>query len=159
MTEGIDRFFFYFEATFNSVYRKLLWIVLKTRIIAVFRLYEQIKLCPSQLEISQLFSIWIGIWQGCAAAPKLFNSTIDYAMMRTPTQLNFSLQLGDRLLSNTDFADNLTLSTTTLKELDAAPTVIREEAGQIESTSAGAKRKSYLSIHNDLKNSSCCQSM
>jgi len=37
LTEGIDRFFvfFYVEATFNSVDRKLLWLVLRTRIIAL----------------------------------------------------------------------------------------------------------------------------
>ncbi|XP_065559602.1 uncharacterized protein LOC136026828 [Artemia franciscana] len=117
-----------FKATFDSVDRPSFWLILKTtelpaKYCNLFEwLHEGTESCVQvNGRRSSSFEINTGVIHGCAAAPELCNCVIDYIMTRTINHLQFGLCYGDRVLSDADYADDLTLVSDSV-EANRSPT-------------------------------------
>ena len=77
------------------------------------------------------FRITTGVRQGCAVAPELFNVMLDHVVTKTTSGLNFGLQLGDRVISDTDFTDDLAILADSMEQLLKVLEISREEAKNV----------------------------
>jgi len=66
--------------------------------------------------------------QGCVVAPEHFNTIIDHIITKAPSHLSFGLKLGDRVISNADFADGIAILMDSMDQLLEALQILRGEA-------------------------------
>ena len=69
-----------------------------------------------------------GIRQGFAVAPGLSNVIIDHGITMMTSRLNVRLKFGDRVISDADFADDLTILADSMDQLLKALRIFPEEA-------------------------------
>ena len=79
-------------------------------------------------------------------ATELFNCVTDYVMMKTTIRLNFALKLGDKLLNDLGFADDLTVRQTPLKNFEQRWQLWEKELVRLGSRLAGAKKNMFIDL-------------
>ena len=121
-----------------SVDRQSLWLILKTTVIAgkYCRLFERLhegteSFVQVNCRRSLSFEINTGVHLGYAADIELFNCVIDYIVTRIINRLQFGLEFGDSVLSNADYADDLTLVSDSPSRLIEALQILTDEALKI----------------------------
>ena len=127
-----------FRAAFDSVDRKALWWILGLTGLPekYCRLLKALHHgTESCVQVngwrSPFFQITIGVRQGCAVAPELFNVIIDYVMTKTTSRLSFGLKFGDHTITDVDFADDLAILSDSMEQLLEALRILREEAAKV----------------------------
>ena len=80
---------------------------------------------------SPFFQIPIGVHQGCAVAPELFNVIIDYVMTKTASLLSFGLIFRDHTITDVDFADDLVILVDSMEQVLEVLRILREEAAKV----------------------------
>ena len=94
-----------------------------SKMIRILRnLYEGIMACIRiESENTEAFAVKTGLGQGCILSPTLFNITLDYIMKRA-IEGREGIQVGERSLKDTEYADDAALLAETLMAVVALTT-------------------------------------
>ena len=141
------------KAAFDTVDHGSLWNILKalgapTKLITLFQqLYQGAESCVRvNGRDSEWFPINSGVWQGCVAAPELFNCVIDHLMLRTCERIP-GVPLGNYILKDLEYADDTILFSETSDQLREALSVFDEESKKLGLKISWAKTKlMYIGI-------------
>ena len=96
-------------------------------------LYEGIMACVRiEGENTEEFDVKTGLRQGCILSPTLFNITLDYIMRRAIEALEGreGIQVGERSLKDTEYADDAALLAETLMAVVALTNYLANESGK-----------------------------
>ena len=110
-----------FSQAHDSVWREGMWELLgkygvDPYLIRILKnLYEGIMACVRiEGENTEAFDVKTGLRQGCILSPTLFNITLDYIMKRA-MEGREGIQVGERSLKDTEYADDAALLAETNK--------------------------------------------
>ena len=128
-----------FRAAFDSVNRQSFWLLLKTKGVPqkkliFLRICIPIQSAVSESSLSQVsdwFSIYAGVRQGCAVAPDLFMEPIDWITSRSVHQGFVGVSLGQEVFTDLDFADDASIMAEMLEVLILALEIRNEESSAL----------------------------
>ena len=110
-----------FEKAFDSVDRDTLWEILqyygvpKKIISLIMAFYENTECCiKTENGTTSYFKIMSGVRQGCVLSPFLFVILMDYVLREAA---GFGITVGNKILSDLDFADDVALLEMTKQRL------------------------------------------
>ena len=112
-----------FRAAFDTVWRKALWkmmrkIGISTKIVNIVEnLYENTE-CAVVIngQLTEWFSVEVGVRQGCLLSPTLFNIFLEF-VMKELLSLSPSIQFDDNMSVDLRYADDTTLLSTVFEKL------------------------------------------
>ena len=76
--------------------------------------------------LSDWFTVGSGVWQGCRITPDLFLEPMDHVMERTAHRGMAGVTLGNEVLTDLDFVDDVALLAEMLEVLVLATTIMQE---------------------------------
>ncbi len=113
-----------FQKAFDSIHRNTLWKILRsygipTKLVTIIsKFYENFQACVAvDNKTTEFFKIGTGVRQGCILSPILFLLVIDWVMRQTnnrPRGLQFGIH---GILEDLDFADDLAMISSSIKQL------------------------------------------
>ena len=125
--------FIHFSQVYDPVCREGMWELLgqygvDPKLIRILKnLYEGIMACVRiEGENTEEFDVKTGLRQGCILSPTLFNITLDYIMKRA-MEGREGIQVGERSLKDTEYADDAALLAETLMAVVALTNYLANE--------------------------------
>ena len=82
-------------------------------------------------QLSSYFQIRNGVWQGCAAAPELFNCVMDHVLNKKLLANPFGIDFAGRVLADVDFTDDVALVCENLTDIKTALETLAYVAGKL----------------------------
>ena len=79
-------------------------------------------------ENTEAFDVKTGLRQGCILSPTLFNITLDYILMKRAMEGREGIQVGERSLKDTEYADDAALLAETLMAVVALTDYLANES-------------------------------
>jgi len=115
-----------FQQAFDSVYRKGLWLLLRStgipcKLINILEsLYDGTE-CAVKIgsNVSEWFNIESGVRQGCVLSPTLFNIVIDSIMAKVDRNCDSGIKLPGVTLKDMEFADDVDLLNNSIRKLQS----------------------------------------
>ena len=112
------------KQAYDTVWRNGLWEVLRVRGVRpkllrlIQALYKDTTSCVrSEGDLSEWFSVEAGVRQGCVLSPLMFNIFFDFVIRRAIDE-SVGLQIGNTLVSHLEYADDLSLISSSFDEMN-----------------------------------------
>ena len=122
------------KKAFDSVFREILWELLRLRgipvvildlVVGLYTGTESAVKCGGG--VSSFFPVESGVRQGCVLAPSLFNTCMDWVMGRAVDQSHCGACIGNTRITDLDFADDAVIFAESLEVLVSALEALHED--------------------------------